>query len=101
MTQDQFDVIEALYLRDQEDGSFRRALEHAYRAGIEAAAKCVENNEQTAGWVVEDAVERNYARQIRALAAPAAPKAPERGWPVKQMSREELAERFPEKKEEP
>ena len=42
MTNDQFDVIEALYLRDEQDGSFRRALDHAYRAGIEAAAKMTE-----------------------------------------------------------
>jgi hypothetical protein len=66
VTTDQYDVIEALYLRDDEDGAFRRALDHAYAAGLaaqEARAQRVEaalraivdegRGDPTAEWFVE------------------------------------------------
>jgi len=61
MTQDQFDVIEALYLRDDEDGSFRRALDYAFAAGVAAAAKVLEAQNCTS--------DRSAAKTIRAALA--------------------------------
>jgi hypothetical protein len=48
MTTDQYEVIEALYLRDDEDGAFRRALDHAYAAGLAAQEARAQRVEQAA-----------------------------------------------------